>query len=413
MDHVALLVGQHPLLPGERRASHDCVPGYAMQRLGTASAYRRYTARVAVHNVPVAVFGTRNVGHDLRIRCVSRIGRRPPRLVEDDLVISQRRVIDEGSGVHADFAQHGYCDCATVRTPGDRDVRFVRPIEVNPVQAEFHARIDIAVPIDDRLAERLSPCLVAAKCDGLERGRRSSARGALRASAGNVHQEAGCCKQWHGAARAESRHTASSPEPGVVTGPAVDRAGPSASSSCSNHGGYDARASSTKPSAAAIIARRRPAGIAGEPRAVAPLLRCEAIDEAHELRVQHALQGFFDDLADARRDAAGRDADAHRAGAHDRLHRDEAEARLIDRAQQKPVHVGERAQPRRKRVDPAASRSRRTHRRRRRRAGRRDRSIQCTSASTSRSAANFSAASRSSRAPITTQRRPTRFKLMG
>ncbi len=75
----------------------------------------------------------------------------------------------------------------------------------------------------------------------------------------------------------------------------------------------------------------------------------ESPDESREARVHRALQRVLERLADARREAGGRDRDAHRPRFRDRRHRDEAVARLIDAAQQEAMAVGERAQSRRKR----------------------------------------------------------------
>jgi hypothetical protein len=84
-------------------------------------------------------------------------------------------------------------------------------------------------------------------------------------------------------------------------------------------------------------------------RAREPALMRETREKARERSVERRLQTARSDAADARRDAAGRDRDARRARLHDRLHRDVAVGRLIDRAQQVAVPVGEIAQPRRER----------------------------------------------------------------
>ena len=75
-----------------------------------------------------------------------------------------------------------------------------------------------------------------------------------------------------------------------------------------------------------------------------------AIDEPHERRVERDLQRGAQFAADARRDAARGDRDPARPRLDRRLHRDEAVFRLIDRAQQELVPVGERAHADRRRL---------------------------------------------------------------
>src|ERR1700681_98684 len=96
--------------------------------------------------------------------------------------------------------------------------------------------------------------------------------------------------------------------------------------------------------------RRAAIGSVGKFGTIAALLSGEEFNEAGGLGVEHALQRGLEDLADARRDTARRNRNAHRTRPHDRLHRDETVARLVDRAEQKPVGVGERAQARRQRL---------------------------------------------------------------
>ena len=130
---------------------------------------------------------------------------------------------------------------------------------------------------------------------------------------------------------------------------------------------------------------------------------------ASSARLQRGAQR----CADARRDAAGRDRDPRRPGLHRRLHRDETVRRLIDRAQQKAVPVGQRAQARRERGVAAASRSRRTRRarpRRARAAGSRSHvDVGADLAQVARLLDRLAVVG----APMTTQRRPARLRLTG
>ena len=106
-----------------------------------------------------------------------------------------------------------------------------------------------------------------------------------------------------------------------------------------------------KPRAASIIASRRTLEFSGRGCsaciAFSPLR--QAFDEARKSFIHRALQAVLQRFADARREAGGRDRDAHRTGLRDRRHRDETIARLIDAAEQEAMAIGKRAQPRRER----------------------------------------------------------------
>ena len=117
-------------------------------------------------------------------------------------------------------------------------------------------------------------------------------------------------------------------------------------SSRSNHCGYSKRTSAAKPRAASIIASRRSSDSSapGCAACVAFALPRQVFDEAHETRVHRLARALLEDLSDARREAGGRDRDAHRTGLGDRRHGDEAVARLIDAAKQEPVAIRQRSQ---------------------------------------------------------------------
>ena len=157
--------------------------------------------------------------------------------------------------------------------------------------------------------------------------------------------------------------------------------------------------SALKPRAASIIALRRivESSGAGMRDCVASRRLAKTSDEARERASMARWSAFFSALPTRGARPGRRDRDAHRPRLRDRRHRDETVPRLIDAAQQEAMPVRKRAQPRRKRLRPAASISRRT---RRRASSSRNTSrivnAQRTSAPASRNAAAFSIASRSS-----------------
>src|SRR6202166_4888155 len=82
---------------------------------------------------------------------------------------------------------------------------------------------------------------------------------------------------------------------------------------------------------------------------IAFALRVQTVHETHESRVECRLDGGAKARADARRDTAARNRDAHGTSLGDRLHRDEAVTRLIDRTEEKAMTIRHAPQSDRKR----------------------------------------------------------------